>query len=157
MRNLCRSALVAASPQRMFDLINDIERYPDFVPGCAGARVLERTAELIRAELTVGSGLMKTSFTTCNRLHPPHLIELKLESGPLRSLAGRWTLVPLAAGEVSGCRVELDLSFELQGGLAALALGPAIEKLATSLVDAFVARARLLESPDLPAARAAGS
>jgi ribosome-associated toxin RatA of RatAB toxin-antitoxin module len=156
MRNLRRSALVAASPQRMFDLIDDIERYPDFVPGCSGARVLERTSALVRAELTVGSGLMKASFTTCNRLHPPHLIELQLESGPLRSLEGRWTLTPVAAGEVSGCRVELDLSFELQGGLAALALGPAMEKLATSLVDAFVARARQLDAPAAPAGQAAG-
>jgi ribosome-associated toxin RatA of RatAB toxin-antitoxin module len=156
MRNLRRSALVAASPQRMFDLINDIERYPDFVPGCGGARVLERTGALVRAELTVGSGLMKTSFTTSNRLYPPHLIEMQLESGPFRSLDGRWRLTPLAAGEVSGCRVDLDLSFELQGGLAALALGPAMEKLATSLVDAFVARARQLEALSVPAVRAAG-
>jgi ribosome-associated toxin RatA of RatAB toxin-antitoxin module len=142
MRQIRRSALVAASPERMFELINDIERYPEFVPGCSAARVLERTPAMIHAELTVGSGLLKTTFATRNRLHPHHLIELHLESGALKSLNGSWTLTPLLAAGRIGCRVELDLSFEAKGGLAAMALGPVIEKLATSLVDAFVARAR---------------
>lgn len=126
----------------MFDLINDVEKYPQFVPGCSAARVLERTPEQLRAELTVGSGLMKTTFSTVNRLQPPGMIEMQLASGPLKSLHGRWILTPVAAGNVSGCRVELDLSFEPHGGLAALALGPVIERLASSLVDAFVERGR---------------
>lgn len=126
----------------MFELINDIEHYPDFVPACTAARVLERSADELHAELTVGAGLLKTTFSTRNRLHPPERIDMQLESGPLKSLNGRWTLMPVAAGDVSGCRVELDLTFEPQGGLAAMALAPVIERLASSLVDAFVARAR---------------
>lgn len=149
MRHIRRSALVPSSPQRMFDLINDVEHYPQFVPGCSAARVLERSPVQLRAELTVGSGLMKTTFSTVNRLHPPGLIEMHLASGPLKSLAGRWTLTPVAAGNVAGCRVELDLSFEPHGGLAALALGPVVERLASSLVDAFVARGRQ-PPPDQP-------
>jgi ribosome-associated toxin RatA of RatAB toxin-antitoxin module len=146
MRHIRRSALVGTSPQRMFDLINDVERYPEFVPGCTAARVIESSASELHAELTVGAGLMKATFSTRNRLSPPDLIEIQLEKGPLKSLHGRWTLVPVAAGDVAGCRVELDLSFEPEGGLAAMALTPVIEKLAGSLVDAFVARARRLRS-----------
>jgi ribosome-associated toxin RatA of RatAB toxin-antitoxin module len=142
MRHIRRSALVAVGPQRMFDLINEVERYPEFVPGCGSARVLERSEDLVRAELTVGSGLMKTTFTTVNRLHPPALIEMQLAAGPLKSLSGRWMLTPVTAGAVEGCRVELDLAFEPHGGLASLALGSMAERLASSLVDAFVARAR---------------
>lgn len=142
MRHIRRSALVGVSPQRMFDLINDVERYPDFVPGCSSARVLEHTADRLRAELTVGSGLMKTTFSTRNSLHPPDRIDMQLEAGPLKSLNGSWTLAPLNAGALHGCRVELDLAFEPHGSLAAMALGPVVERLATSLVDAFVARAR---------------
>src|SRR5690606_1565895 len=138
MRHIRRSALVATSPQRMFELINDIEHYPDFVPACTAARVLERSADELHAELTVGTGLLKTTFSTRNRLHPPERIDMQLESGPLKSLNGRWTLMPVAAGDVSGCRVELDLTFEPQGGLAAMALAPVVERLASSLVDAFV-------------------
>lgn len=142
MRHIRRSALVGVSPQRMFDLINDVERYPDFVPGCSSARVLEHRPDRLRAELTVGSGMMKTTFATSNRLLPPERIDMQLEAGPLKSLNGSWKLAPLEAGNLHGCRVELDLAFEPHGSLAAMALGPVVEKLATSLVDAFVARAR---------------
>ncbi|HTQ36684.1 MAG TPA: type II toxin-antitoxin system RatA family toxin [Steroidobacteraceae bacterium] len=142
MRHIRRSALVAVSPQRMFELINDVESYPQFVPGCSGASVLERDGDSLRARLTVGSGLLRTSFVTRNHLRPPHAIDMELDEGPLRSLTGKWRLVPVAAGSVAGCRVELDLDFEVERGLAGLALGPAIERVAGSLVDAFVARAR---------------
>jgi ribosome-associated toxin RatA of RatAB toxin-antitoxin module len=155
MRQIRRSALVAVGPQRMFDLINDVESYPQFVPGCSEARVLERGENTLRARLTVGSGLMRTSFVTRNQLREPHAIEMDLDEGPLRSLHGLWTLTPVAAGDVAGCRVELDLEFEVQGGLTGLAMGPVIERLATSLVDAFVARARQSSSAAKPTQREA--
>jgi ribosome-associated toxin RatA of RatAB toxin-antitoxin module len=142
MRQIRRSALVATSPQRMFELINDVERYPEFVPGCAAAEVLERGPDSVRARLTVGSGPLRTSFVTRNRLQAPHSIDMELDEGPLRSLSGKWRLTPVAAGAVTGCRVDLDLTFEVRPGLAGLALGPAVERVAGSLVDAFVARAR---------------
>jgi ribosome-associated toxin RatA of RatAB toxin-antitoxin module len=156
MRHIRRSALVGASPQCMFDLINDIERYPEFVPGCSSARVLERSDGLVRAELTVGSGLMKTTFSTLNRLHPPGLIEMQLDAGALKHLEGRWTLVPVEAGTVRGSRVELDLAFEPHGTIAAMALGAMADKLATSLVDAFVARARTIAAQPPRPQEAAG-
>jgi ribosome-associated toxin RatA of RatAB toxin-antitoxin module len=142
MRHIQRSALVAVSPERMFEIINDVEHYPRFVPGCSSARVLDRSPGHVHAELTVGTGLMKTTFSTLNRLHPPGRIDMQLESGPLKSLGGSWTLTPVASPAVTGCRVELDLAFEPHGNLAAMALGPVVEKLASSLVQAFVTRAR---------------
>lgn len=144
MRQIRRSALVAVTPERMFELINDVERYPEFVPGCTQASVLERSADSLRARLTVGSGMLHTSFVTRNRLLPPHAIHMELDEGPLKSLNGIWSLTPVSAPGISGCRVELDLSFEVQGGLKGLALGPVVERMAASLVDAFVARARQL-------------
>jgi ribosome-associated toxin RatA of RatAB toxin-antitoxin module len=70
---------------------------------------------------------------------------MELEEGPLRSLDGVWQLTPVVApgsAEEIGCRVELCLRFELQGGITGLAMGPMLERMAGSLVDAFVARAR---------------
>jgi ribosome-associated toxin RatA of RatAB toxin-antitoxin module len=142
MRHVRRSVLVAASPQRMFELINDIERYPEFVPGCSAAQVLERGADSLRARLTVGSGPLRTSFVTRNRLEAPHAIDMELDEGPLRSLSGKWRLTPVMAGDVEGCRVDLDLAFQVKGGLTGMALGPAIERMAGSLVDAFMERVR---------------
>jgi ribosome-associated toxin RatA of RatAB toxin-antitoxin module len=142
MRQIRRSALVAASPEHMFELINDVARYPEFVPGCAAAEVLERGEDSLLARLTVGSGALRTTFVTRNHLQAPHAIDMELEEGPLRSLSGKWRLTPVAAGDVAGCRVELDLTFEVKGGLLGMAMGPMIERVAASLVDAFVARAR---------------
>jgi ribosome-associated toxin RatA of RatAB toxin-antitoxin module len=146
MRTLHRSALVAATPERMFELIDEDERYPEFVPGCVGARVISRSEDCTQARLEVGSGPLRMAFTTRNTLHPPHSITMDLiEGGPLKSLHGVWQLTQVTApegGQVLGCRVELTLSFELAGGLAGLALGPLIERTAGSLVDAFASRAR---------------
>jgi ribosome-associated toxin RatA of RatAB toxin-antitoxin module len=143
MREIRRSALVPVPAQRMFALINDIDSYPQFVPGCQAASVLERTRDMLRARLTVGSGALRTSFVTRNQLVADRSIRMDLEEGPFRSLTGEWTLEPLpAAPGESGCSVQLVLRFELQRGLAGLAMGPMIERMAGSLVDAFVARAR---------------
>jgi ribosome-associated toxin RatA of RatAB toxin-antitoxin module len=142
MRQIRRSVLVAASPERMFELINDVQRYPEFVPGCTAAEVLERGEDSLRARLTVGSGALHTTFVTRNRLQAPHAIDMELDEGPLRSLSGKWRLTPVVSGDVTGCRVDLDLSFEVKAGLLGLAMGPMIERVAGSLVDAFVARAR---------------
>lgn len=144
MREIRRSALVPVPPQRMFALINDIASYPEFVPGCQAAEVLERDAQMLRARLTIGSGAFHASFVTRNQLDPCSSIQMDLEEGPFRSLTGRWTLTPLAAAgtDITGCQVDLVLRFELKGGLTSLAMGPVIERVAGSLVDAFVARAR---------------
>jgi ribosome-associated toxin RatA of RatAB toxin-antitoxin module len=142
MRQIRRSALVAVTPERMFELINDVERYPEFVPGCTAARVLELGEDMLRARLTVGSGMLQASFVTRNYLLRPHSIRMELDEGPLKSLHGNWRLTPVTGDGISGCRVELDLAFEVQGGLKGLAMGPVVERMAASLVDAFVARAR---------------
>jgi ribosome-associated toxin RatA of RatAB toxin-antitoxin module len=145
MREIRRSALVPVTTSRMFELINDVAAYPRFVPGCSAAAVLESTPALMRARLTVGSGLLRTSFVTRNELTPDSRIHMQLEEGPLRSLDGLWTLTPVlqpGSDVEMGCRVELHLSFEVHGGLAGMAMRPVIERTANSLVDAFVARAR---------------
>jgi ribosome-associated toxin RatA of RatAB toxin-antitoxin module len=145
MRQVRRSALVAATPERMFELINEVERYPEFVPGCSAAQVLSRTPAEIQARLTVGRGPLRTAFTTRNHLTPGRQVRMELVEGPFRSLQGLWTLLPVTrpgSDEVVGCRVSLELDFEPKSGLAGLALGPMIEQTVNSLVDAFVSRAR---------------
>jgi ribosome-associated toxin RatA of RatAB toxin-antitoxin module len=149
MRNVKRSALVAIAPEQMFELINEVERYPEFVSGCTGAEVLSRSPQEIVAKLAIGRGPVTTSFTTRNRLEPSQRITMELVEGPFSELTGVWTLTPVRApdGPVMGCRVELDLSFRISGAIANLTLGPLIERTAGSLVDAFVQRARERSPP----------
>ncbi len=144
MRQVRRSALVAVTPERMFELINEVERYPELVAGCEAAEVLSRTPAEIRARLTISRGPLRTAFTTRNSLTPNRQVRMELIEGPFRSLLGLWTLTPVTepgTDLVVGCRVSLGLDFETKGGLAGFALGPLIEQTASSLVDAFVARA----------------
>jgi ribosome-associated toxin RatA of RatAB toxin-antitoxin module len=141
MREVRHSALVSASPGRMFALINDIERYPDFVPGCTGAAVLSRAENEIVASLAVRRGALNTEFTTRNTLEPERRIVMSLVKGPFRELHGEWLLTPIGEG---GCRVELTLRFAFSNPLSGMMFEPLFAQTAASLVDAFVARAKTL-------------
>src|SRR5205085_317047 len=105
MREVKRSALVAESPARMYALINDVERYPEFVPWCTAARIVSRQVGEMVATLNIKRGPLHTEFTTRNRLEPDRRVLMQFVSGPFRVLEGLWTLTPL--GEV-GSRIELE-------------------------------------------------
>lgn len=139
MREIKRSALVAQPPARMFALINDIERYPQFVPWVTQARVDSRSQGEIVATLTVKRGALHTEFTTRNSLEPDTRIGLELVKGPFQELCGEWRLVPIGS---DGCRVELSLRFSFANRLSGIVLEPLFESTAATLVDAFVKRAR---------------
>ena len=139
MREVKRSALIAETPARMYELINDIERYPDFVPWCATARIVSRKENEVVATLNIKRGPLKAEFTTRNLLEPGSRVLMQFVSGPFRVLEGLWTLTPL--GEL-GCRVELEMRFEFANRVAGALFEPLFEDTAASLVDAFVKRAR---------------
>ncbi|HTU67386.1 MAG TPA: type II toxin-antitoxin system RatA family toxin [Steroidobacteraceae bacterium] len=139
MREVKRSALIAESPARMYRLVNEIERYPEFVPGCVAARVESRTATEVVATLSIKRGPLRAEFTTRNLLEPDQRVLMQLVSGPFRVLEGLWTFAPL--GEL-GCRVQLEMRFEFANRVAGALFEPLFEDTAASLVDAFVKRAR---------------
>ena len=145
MRDVKRSALIAEKPMRMYELINDIESYPQFVPWCTAARVVSRTPAEIVATLNIKRGPLKAEFTTRNLLEPASRVLMQLVSGPFRVLEGLWTLTTL--GDL-GCRVELEMRFEFSNRVAGKLFEPLFEDTAASLVDAFVRRAREQRPPD---------
>lgn len=139
MREVKRSALIAEAPARMYQLINDVERYPEFVPYCTAARVVSRKGNEMVATLNIKRGPLNAEFTTRNLLEPDKRVLMQFVSGPFRVLEGLWTLTPL--GEL-GCRVELEMRFEFANRVAGALFEPLFETTAASLVDAFVKRAR---------------
>jgi ribosome-associated toxin RatA of RatAB toxin-antitoxin module len=139
MREVKRSALIAESPAHMYGLVNDIERYPEFVPWCAGAHVDSRTDAEVVATLSIKRGPLRAEFTTRNLLEADRRVLMQFVSGPFRVLEGLWTFTPL--GEL-GCRVELEMRFEFANRVAGTLFEPLFEDTAASLVDAFVKRAR---------------
>jgi ribosome-associated toxin RatA of RatAB toxin-antitoxin module len=138
MREVKRSALVNKPPAVVFALINDIESYPQFLPWCTHARVQSRSPEEIVATIGVRQGPLQGEFTTRNTLEPDRSIRMQLVSGPFRTLAGEWRLMPTAA---DGCRVELTLRFAFKQRLSALLFEPLFATTVGSLLDAFVTRA----------------
>jgi ribosome-associated toxin RatA of RatAB toxin-antitoxin module len=139
MREVIRSALVSVAPETLFGLIADVERYPEFVPGCRFAAIESQDGAEVVATLGVERGPLNTRFTTRNTLEPPERLRMKLERGPFSTLEGVWEVRPVGA---SGSEVTLTLRFEFANRLAGMMLTPIFEETAKSLVDAFVARAR---------------
>lgn len=136
-----RSAIVMCSAQALFDLVNDVERYPDFLPWCLGAHVESANDHEITAQLTVGKSGIKQSFTTCNKLTRPERMEMTLVEGPFKQLRGVWQFTAL---QENACKVHFDLQFEFSNKITALALGAVFNQAADTLVDAFCVRAKQL-------------
>lgn len=136
-----RSALLPYPAQALYDLVNDVASYPQFLPWCSAAEVLECSPERMRATLKVGRAGISQQFTTSNRLTPGEAIEMKLEQGPFSALYGVWTFQALSD---SACKISLDLSFDYSGALVKATLGPLFNQAATTMVDAFCQRAKQL-------------
>lgn len=129
-----RQALVAQPPGRMFELVNDVERYPEHFNWCRRVDLLEQTGNRVSARLHVRAGGIEFSFATRNTLSPPDHIHLDMLEGPLRYLKGDWTFRPYGDG---GCRIDLVLDFEPKSRLFGLATTLAFQALADRLVQDF--------------------
>ncbi len=125
---------------KLFALVNDVERYPEFLPWCAAAEVVSTKPGEMLAALVIRRGALSERFTTRNAYSFPERIEMSLVEGPFERLSGAWKFTTL--GE--GCKVELDLEFEYARGFLHRAIGSAFGRAASSLVDAFCTRARTL-------------
>lgn len=138
MKEIARSAIVEHSAARMYALVEDIEAYPVFLPWCAAAVVHERRPGATKATLTVSAGRVRQSFTTQNENRPGEAIAMRLVEGPFRRFAGQWRFVPLAP---HACRIEFSLRYEFSSRALARLLAPLFERMADTMVEAFVRRA----------------
>jgi ribosome-associated toxin RatA of RatAB toxin-antitoxin module len=134
-----RSALVNFSAQQMFDLVNDIEAYPQFMDGCVGAKILKREGDWLEARLELSKAGVSQSFITRNHLQAPTSMSMTLVDGPFKHLQGCWRFSPLAD---NACKVSFELEFELQNKLLGMAIGKLFESVASKQVDALCERAR---------------
>jgi len=136
---ISRQALVLYSPAEMFDLVNDVAAYPEFLPWCKSSQVLSSTDDVIEASVEISKGSLNKSFATRNLLQKNKMIEMKLLEGPFKHLEGFWRFNPLK--DPTACKVTLDLEFEFESKLVGLAVGPVFSKIANTLVDSFSKRA----------------
>ena len=139
MPTIERSALVPYSDSQMYALVDDIARYPEFVPGCRAATVIEQGANFKVARLDISKAGVGKSFTTRNDLQPPSCIEMQLVDGPFKYLRGGWQFHAL---DQHACKIVLKLDFEFSNKLLSMAFGSIFNELQGRMVDAFVQRAR---------------
>jgi ribosome-associated toxin RatA of RatAB toxin-antitoxin module len=136
--NVRRTAVVPYSPAQMFELVDDVNAYSEFLPWCRSSEVLSRGEDEVMARIELAKGSVRRTFTTRNRRQRNKMIEVRLVEGPFRRLEGFWRFD--AMGE-KGCRVRLDLDYEFSSRLVGLAIGPVFHQLTNTLVDAFTRRA----------------
>jgi ribosome-associated toxin RatA of RatAB toxin-antitoxin module len=142
---LRRSALVAHPAEAMFDLIEAAEHYPAFLPWCAGATILERDDSIVTAEIRIDYRGVRLSFTTRNPKRRPEWLAVRLDKGPFRRFEGDWHIKPLAP---TACKIEFAFQYELAGRLGRSLAQVVFDHIATTMVDAFVARAEQLHAAE---------
>ena len=138
MAKVEKSVLVGYSAAQMFELVDRVEIYPQFLPWCAGTDVMWRDEASVVATVHIDYHHLNQSFTTENLRQSPSLIEMKLKDGPFRSLEGSWRFHELA---VDACKVEFELHYEFSSKLIENVVSPVFGFIAGNLVEAFVERA----------------
>lgn len=136
-----KSVLVGFSAEQMFELVDRVEDYPQFLPWCGGVEVRQREAEKLVARIAINYHGVKQSFTTENVNNRPHSMKMTLVEGPFRKLDGTWTFKPLRA---DACKIEFDLHYEFSSRLLDQIIGPVFNMIANSFVDSFCKRAEVV-------------
>jgi ribosome-associated toxin RatA of RatAB toxin-antitoxin module len=140
MKTVHKSVLIWFSAQEMFALVTDIERYPQFLPWCDQASVLDQHEHGMTARVGISIGGIRQGFTTRNSHTCGRQVQMQLVEGPFSRLDGQWNFSPLGEQE-RACKVEFTLRYDFDSAALAALVGPVFDKIAGSLVDAFVKRA----------------
>lgn len=138
MYRVNRSALLNYSARQMYDLVVDVERYPEFLNWCSKTRVLERGTDEMVASIEISFKGLHRSFTTRNYMDSGRSLRIELVDGPFRTLNGIWHFIELDA---DSCKIELDLEFDFSNALLARLVGPVFSQIANRQLDAFQRRA----------------
>ena len=130
--------LVAYRPEQLFDLVADVDRYPEFLPWCVASRVTSRTSTELHADLTIGFGPFRESFTSRVTLERPHRIRVSYERGPFKYLNNQWVFIP----DPKGVQVDFWVDFEFRSRLLQKAIGVVFNEAVKRMVSAFLKRAQ---------------
>jgi ribosome-associated toxin RatA of RatAB toxin-antitoxin module len=141
MKTVKKSVLIWYSPQEMYLLVTGVTHYPEFLPWCDQARVVSSDDAGMTAEVGIAFSGIRQTFTTRNVHLTDRQVRIELVNGPFSHLDGEWNFLPLGDGAQRACKVELTLSYKFANATLGKLIGPVFDKIASSLVDAFVKRA----------------
>lgn len=141
MKTVKKSVLIWYTPQEMYLLVTGVNRYPEFLPWCDQARVVSEDDAGMTAEIGIAFSGIRQIFTTRNLHVTDRQVRIELVNGPFSHLDGEWDFLPLGDGAQRACKVELTLRYKFANATLGKLIGPVFDKIAGSLVDAFVKRA----------------
>ena len=141
MKTVHKSVLIWYSAEEMYALVTDVEKYPEFLPWCDASRVIAEGDDGMTAEIGLAFGGIRQGFTTHNTHVPGREVRLKLVKGPFSNLDGTWKFNPVGEAGERACRIELDLTYGFSNFALQALVGPVFDKIASTLVEAFVKRA----------------
>jgi len=141
MKTVHKSVLIWYSAAEMFALVTDVASYPQFLPWCDESAVLAESKHGMTAKAGVSMAGLKQSFTTQNTHVEGRKVSLKLVEGPFSKLDGTWQFTPIGKNNERACKIEFELNYDFDNAALAALVGPVFDKIAGSLVDAFVKRA----------------
>jgi ribosome-associated toxin RatA of RatAB toxin-antitoxin module len=144
MKHVKKSVLLWYSAREMYSLVTDVAAYPQFLPWCAQAEVLEHGDDGMKARLTLAYGGVRHAFTTRNAHVADRSVLVGLVDGPFSLLDGHWQFAPIGADDDAAeraCRIELDLRYAFSSTTLERVVSPVFDRVANTLVDSFVRRA----------------
>lgn len=139
MAEIKRSALMPYPADFMYQVVNNVDEYPEFLPWCGGVKIHRVDDRSMEASILMKGVGMNHWLKTRNLMVPGRSIEMELLEGPFRQLHGFWNFTPI---DTDGCKIELALRFEMKHGLASALIGPAFSRIANTMVESFCDRAR---------------
>ena len=138
MVSIKKSALVLFSREEMFNLVDSVEDYPDFLPWCGGTEILTKTNEVTKASIKINFRGVKQTFTTENNKNVPKKMVIKLINGPFKELSGEWRFIEL---DKDACRIELELHYQFSNIILEKLISPVFNIIANTFIDNFVKEA----------------
>ena len=148
MKKLIKSVLIWYSPEEMFRLVTDVDQYMHFLPWCNHSKVLDVQGSEMDAEVGIGMAGVKQIFVTHNTHIENREVRMKLVKGPFSNLDGTWSFDPVGDSSQRACKVTLTLEYGFSSATLAAVVGPVFDKIAATLVDAFVKRAEQIYGAD---------
>lgn len=138
MAEIEKTVLVSYSAEKMFNLVDDVAKYPEFLPWCDGTTVVHLSETVTHATVNINYHHVKHSFSTENKRNPPLLIEMNLLNGPFEHLDGHWRFIPLSD---EACKIEFRLHYTFSHKILEKLVGPVFHMIANSFVESFIGRA----------------
>ena len=137
--------IIAYRPEQLFEIVADVAKYPQFLPWCVAARIRTRTEHGLVADLTIGFGPFRETFTSRVTLDRPQRVKVRYENGPFRYLNNQWDFLP----HPTGCEVDFFVDFEFRSRILQAAIGVVFNEAVRRMVNAFRKRARDVYGPPI--------